>query len=74
MSVIVHTDEHLETYTCRAKKVKYHDGENEENVLPDTVMEDDETIFKKPKMPCVCLLYTSPSPRDATLSRMPSSA
>ena len=23
---------------------------------------------------CVCLLYTSPSPRDATLSRMPSSA
>ena len=26
------------------------------------------------KMPCSCLLYTSPSPRDATLSRMPSSA
>ena len=25
-------------------------------------------------MPFVCLLYTSPSPRDATLSRMPSSA
>ena len=24
--------------------------------------------------PDVCLLYTSPSPRDATLSRMPSSA
>ena len=24
--------------------------------------------------PQVCLLYTSPSPRDATLSRMPSSA
>ena len=24
--------------------------------------------------PCNCLLYTSPSPRDATLSRMPSSA
>ena len=24
--------------------------------------------------PRVCLLYTSPSPRDATLSRMPSSA
>ena len=23
---------------------------------------------------CNCLLYTSPSPRDATLSRMPSSA
>ena len=25
-------------------------------------------------MPYICLLYTSPSPRDATLSRMPSSA
>ena len=25
-------------------------------------------------LPYVCLLYTSPSPRDATLSRMPSSA
>ena len=27
-------------------------------------------------LPCLysCLLYTSPSPRDATLSRMPSSA
>ena len=24
--------------------------------------------------PYTCLLYTSPSPRDATLSRMPSSA
>ena len=27
----------------------------------------------KDQRPC-CLLYTSPSPRDATLSRMPSSA
>ena len=25
-------------------------------------------------VPNICLLYTSPSPRDATLSRMPSSA
>ena len=25
-------------------------------------------------LPYICLLYTSPSPRDATLSRMPSSA
>ena len=24
--------------------------------------------------PCSCLLYTSPSPRDKTVSRMPSSA
>ena len=31
------------------------------------------TTFKTPKIK-TCLLYTSPSPRDATLSRMPSSA
>ena len=33
----------------------------------DTEMGDDEWDG-------ICLLYTSPSPRDATLSRMPSSA
>ena len=31
-------------------------------------------ILGLPPMPSACLLYTSPSPRDATLSRMPSSA
>ena len=30
--------------------------------------------FKRVVMDYYCLLYTSPSPRDATLSRMPSSA
>ena len=33
----------------------------------------DNYSFSFPKFPA-CLLYTSPSPRDATLSRMPSSA
>ena len=31
------------------------------------------TFGIKPSSPNTCLLYTSPSPRDATLSRMPSS-
>ena len=32
-------------------------------------------MLRGKKKPCyTCLLYTSPSPRDATLSRMPSSA
>ena len=31
-------------------------------------------MIVKPDVPNICLLYTSPSPRDATLSRMPSSA
>ena len=32
------------------------------------------TQYHQPLRECICLLYTSPSPRDATLSRMPSSA
>ena len=36
---------------------------------------DQECLFLRDlKHPNICLLYTSPSPRDATLSRMPSSA
>ena len=34
--------------------------------------EDDESVYSAQQQ--ACLLYTSPSPRDATLSRMPSSA
>ena len=30
--------------------------------------------FDKPEITNACLLYTSPSPRDSTSSRMPSSA
>ena len=42
-------------------------GKNQQiQSLEKTIDIQDETI--------VCLLYTSPSPRDATLSRMPSSA
>ena len=36
--------------------------------------ESNETIRMTTRMLATCLLYTSPSPRDATLSRMPSSA
>ena len=32
------------------------------------------TLYNKEVRELLCLLYTSPSPRDATLSRMPSSA
>ena len=35
---------------------------------------DGDLIFMHDVRPGACLLYTSPSPRDATLSRMPSSA
>ena len=55
---------------------------NEEIIKPmldDCVkrLEENKTkvqIFFVPGAYELCLLYTSPSPRDATLSRMPSSA
>ena len=34
----------------------------------------DQAVYLKRLLANDCLLYTSPSPRDATLSRMPSSA
>ena len=37
----------------------------------DKEIEDSKNLLKENRN---CLLYTSPSPRDATLSRMPSSA
>ena len=37
-------------------------------------VEIDVAAYVELELPEACLLYTSPSPRDATLSRMPSSA
>ena len=34
----------------------------------------DSNFWESPTRPWYCLLYTSPSPRDRTRSRMPSSA
>ena len=48
------------------------DNFNESYHLP-TVHAPERAVTKR-RMPSGCLLYTSPSPRDATLSRMPSSA
>ena len=41
-----------------------------DSMAPDEDEDDDEDEDEDED----CLLYTSPSPRDATLSRMPSSA
>ena len=45
-------------------------GKVPENFLPDKVIDASDQIA----LPGLCLLYTSPSPRDGLLSRMPSSA
>ena len=53
----------------------YGDGHAEINALNQINHEADNTKLYVTLEPCShCLLYTSPSPRDATLSRMPSSA
>ena len=45
-----------------------------EELLAEQTFEPIPEEKAEPKVETVCLLYTSPSPRDATLSRMPSSA
>ena len=46
------------------------DNRNREGKISGGIVD----LFLKPGQKWPCLLYTSPSPRDATLSRMPSSA
>ena len=47
-----------------------------ENLKPDKEIsgKDAYKLYMKYTQPAICLLYTSPSPRDGLLSRMPSSA
>ena len=51
--------EDINAFRCRVRIVGYHGNDTD---LPDK------------DLPLACLLYTSPSPRDGLLSRMPSSA
>ena len=45
-----------------------------ENGFKIAILEELIASFEEHMNKYICLLYTSPSPRDATLSRMPSSA
>ena len=62
------------------KKVK--DAIAEDSPIPDPLfklpelLDDDEPVYHPTlnTLPYICLLYTSPSPRDRSISRMPSSA
>ena len=44
------------------------------DILDEVIREHPVLLNRAPTLHRFCLLYTSPSPRDATLSRMPSSA
>ena len=59
-------EEFLQHVNSKCKKVL--------NELADGVLKDESLKILEDAAKNICLLYTSPSPRDATLSRMPSSA
>ena len=61
-----HPDLHLVGYKNVAIEIWTH--------AIDGLSENDFILAAKIDQIEICLLYTSPSPRDATLSRMPSSA
>ena len=54
--------------------VEYKSYDRQLNFDGVSMLEDDEEDIPITEQLKTCLLYTSPSPRDATLSRMPSSA
>ena len=58
------------------KQKKLAPQPNQNNTAAVVKQNDKETPFPIPKtkLSLICLLYTSPSPRDGLLSRMPSSA
>ena len=64
MSEVGDINTHILQREQRHEPKHEHDGTNNySNSVQDSSNQEDN-----------CLLYTSPSPRDATLSRMPSSA
>ena len=67
-------------YNCdpnKFKDAKKYSTLSYQQVLSDEIAVMDSTaiaLCKDNHIPIICLLYTSPSPRDEALSRMPSSA
>ena len=63
----------VQAEVVEAEVVTTEPEEAPKKIEPVILGEDDQPSLVI-SMPTLCLLYTSPSPRDATLSRMPSSA
>ena len=85
--VLVGADPASQVYVRNKKKATLEAGmQSFEHVLPDTTSQeellslierlnsDDAVHGILVQLPLPCLLYTSPSPRDLSTSRMPSSA
>ena len=65
---------HYDLYRIKETKELKHLGIFSEELDAVKIVEWPDLIKIPPQDKLDCLLYTSPSPRDATLSRMPSSA
>ena len=61
-------------YPNRLILLQNQNPKNLEKMKPKEVLEKWIDCFNKADAYHICLLYTSPSPRDGLLSRMPSSA
>ena len=68
---VTESDEPELIYTLRSNKVGTHGGEVS---FPGGMYEKEDVDLENTALRETCLLYTSPSPRDGLLSRMPSSA
>ena len=71
-----HISEEETSIECQYNENKTVDiNQNKPSLIGKTLLEKiDEDLNQTFQSPNTCLLYTSPSPRDGLLSRMPSSA
>ena len=72
-----HTDTHTHTQRARARKrerVRQKKSKRETHRYPRKSQTRSLSLSLPPSLSLSCLLYTSPSPRDLSTSRMPSSA
>ena len=67
-------DFNYQTITNKLTDFKVGRGKWNLEVTKETVEELETTYNSPAALPAICLLYTSPSPRDYAASRMPSSA
>ena len=73
--VLVDADHHLtELYAISNVPTVVWVDEEDQIVRPNAAEFGTDTFTELTGIHCDCLLYTSPSPRDRSLSRMPSSA
>ena len=62
----------IRSYVLQPYQLVKDNRTNHESTSPDKVLDGEIDEFLEQSL--YCLLYTSPSPRDGLLSRMPSSA